>query len=312
MNSEIAVVAGLTRTFGKVQALKNASFVCERGRITGFVGPNGAGKTTTMRIMATLDIPDSGNVFIDGHSSLDYPEKVRGVLGYMPDQYGIYSNITVKEYLDFFARSYGLRGRERARSVKSVMGFTDLGGLTHRKASELSKGMTQRLCLARALVNDPEFLILDEPAAGLDPRARIEFRELAQHLASEGKSLLVSSHILTELSEICHSVAIIEQGEIIATGTVKDIYRKLRSHSIAEIRPLGDIEPVMKFLLEQPNIEEAQVAGEWLMIHYTGDDSEQADILSALINEGFHIAEFRSGKTDLEGLFMAVTRGTVQ
>ncbi len=204
-------VKGLRRDYGSLRAVDDVSFELEAGTILGFIGPNGAGKSTTMRILATLDTPTAGDVLLDGRSLVDAPDAARPLIGYMPDRYGTYDDVTVFEFLDFFARAYGLHGAARRKRVESVMEFTGLQPLAQKLTSALSKGMKQRVALGRTLLHDPKLLILDEPADGLDPRARIELRELLRALADQGKAVLISSHILTELAEICDSCAIIEQ-----------------------------------------------------------------------------------------------------
>ena len=212
----------LHRFFGSTKAVNDISFEVKAGQVFGYIGPNGAGKTTSMRILATLDLPTAGDALVDGFSVINDPDRVRRRLGFMPDYFGTYSNVNCWEYLDFFARAYGLRGNDRRRALNYTMDFTGLDVLANKPINGLSKGMKQRLCLGRAMIHDPAVLILDEPAAGLDPRARIELREMINRLASDGKSILVSSHILTELAEMCDVVGIIEQGQLLATGSVAD------------------------------------------------------------------------------------------
>src|SRR5262245_56312028 len=213
----------LHRYYGKTRAVHDISFEVERGQVYGYIGPNGAGKTTSMRVLATLDIPTYGDAYVDGFSVVNDPDRVRRRLGYMPDSYGAYHNVNCHEYLDFFARAYGLVGRERHRAVQRVIDFTRMHPLLEKPIRGLSKGMKQRLCLGRSMIHDPSVLILDAPAAGLDPRARIELRELIRQLGADGKTILISSHILTELAEMCDRVGIIERGQLIATGTVDEI-----------------------------------------------------------------------------------------
>ena len=205
-------VSQLSRWFPGVHAVQDVSFTVERGQVIGFVGANGAGKTTTMRILATLDYPNSGEAKICGFDVVKHPVEVRKRIGWMPDHYGTYSNMTVLEYLDFFARALGYQGQERIDRIAEVLEFTDLTGLAHRLIDQLSKGMGQRLCLGRALIHDPEVLILDEPAAGLDPKARVELKHLIRILSQEGKTVFISSHILSELGEMCDSLLFINQG----------------------------------------------------------------------------------------------------
>ena len=211
-------VNNLKRYFGGTKAVDGVSFSFSSGHIVGFVGPNGAGKTTTMRILATLDEPTEGDATIDGVSVVDEPEKARRLVGFMPDTLPTHRDMTVHEYLDFFARAYGLRGANRNALVERVEEFTNLTGINRKFLRDLSKGMKQRVSLARSLVHDPPVLVLDEPANALDPRARIELRELLKILADQGKAILVSSHILTELAEMCNGVVIVEQGACSAPG----------------------------------------------------------------------------------------------
>jgi len=227
---------GLVRHFDGVRAVDDVSFSVERGKVLGFIGHNGAGKTTTMRILATLDTPQRGDARIGGYSVVDAPEQVRRITGFMPDYAGVYANTTVTEYLDFFARAHDLRGEARRRAVDTIIEFMGIGELRDRDVESLSKGLKQRVALGRAIVHDPEVLILDEPAANLDPRARIEFRTLIRELAGDGKTILLSSHILTELAEMCDAVAVIERGRILATGTVQEILRGERDHGLSEQR----------------------------------------------------------------------------
>ncbi|HAA56016.1 MAG TPA: ABC transporter ATP-binding protein, partial [Myxococcales bacterium] len=207
-------IVNLKKYFGKTKAVDDISFSFSSGQIVGFVGPNGAGKTTTIKMMSTLNEPTSGDIFYDGVSVVEEPEKVRKLIGYMPDSLPTHNDIDVHEYLDFFARAYGIQGKQRALVVEQVEEFTNLKGIRDKLLKTLSKGMKQRVSLARALLHDPSILIMDEPAAGLDPRARIELRELLKILADQGKAIFLSSHILTELAEICDTAVIIEQGRL--------------------------------------------------------------------------------------------------
>lgn len=229
-------VINITRRFGFVQALKGVSFTLERGQVVGLIGANGAGKTTAMRIMASLDLPDSGVVRIGGIDIVQEPNLVRRRIGWMPDHFQAYRDMTVGDYLDFFGRAHGFHGAELVRRVTEVMDFTDLTPLHARPMDKLSKGQTQRLCLGRTLLNDPEFLLLDEPAAGLDPRARIEFKNLVRILRERGKTILISSHILTELGEMCDTLVFMDQGRVVHHGDKDDLLR-----SDDEAGPVFDI-----------------------------------------------------------------------
>ena len=306
-------VDGLTRRFGSVLAVDNATFEVRRGEILGFIGPNGAGKTTTMRICASLDLPDEGDVRIDGVSVLDDPRAVRQRLGFMPDAYGAYVHTTISEYLDFFARAYGLRGRNRTRMLDYVKEFTGLEPLEEKLITALSKGMKQRLCLAKTLLHDPAILILDEPAAGLDPHARVELRELVKALAELDKAVMISSHILTELSQICTSVAVIEAGRIRASGSVAEVLRGARAkHSQVFLRTLAPHETVHKALLEEAGVESVRPHKGGLMVELLGEEEAQARLLQTLVRRGFDPVEFTPDTVDLEDVFLSLTEGRVQ
>jgi len=253
-------VRNLVRRFGRTTAVDCINFEFQSGDIYGFVGPNGAGKTTTMRIMATLDEPCEGDIFIDGVSLINYPEKVRRWIGFMPDSLPAHNDISVAEYIDFFARAYGLRGARRRKAVEGVLDFTNLQGIRWKMLSSLSKGMKQRVSLARSIVHDPSVLIMDEPAAGLDPRARVELRELLKILRQQGKAVLISSHILTELSEICTGAVIIEQGKILRAGSVTELVQVEHHDGRREITVVAldiDSQSFVRQLLEMPLVEEA-------------------------------------------------------
>lgn len=308
----------LHRFFGKLKAVNNVSFKAYPGQVVGFIGPNGAGKTTSMRILATLDLPTAGDAFIEGLSVVDDPDKVRRIMGFMPDAFGTYPNVNVVEYLDFYARAYGFTGRERRDAVDRVLTFTDLSRLAEKPIDTLSKGLSQRLGLGRTLIHDPHVLILDEPAAGLDPRARVELRELIHLLAINlKKTILISSHILTELSEICDSAAIIEAGKILACGTVNEIMETLqhrpgRGHATLTVRVLQGAEALERLLVQQPFVGEVSAAANTLSFQFEGDDRARVALLKQLVDQGVEIVEF-SGKTEnLEDAFMAITEGIMQ
>jgi ABC-2 type transport system ATP-binding protein len=302
----------LHRFFGTVRAVDDISFEVYRGQVFGYIGPNGAGKTTSMRILATLDLPSYGDALVDGFSVISDPERVRRRLGFMPDYFGTYPNVNCREYLDFFARAYGLRGRERKRALDKVMSFTRLDGLAEKPTRGLSKGMKQRLCLGRAMIHDPAVLILDEPAAGLDPRARIELRVMIRELAAGGKTILISSHILTELAEMCDQVGIIEQGRLLAVGSVEEIQRAQRTHSDVRVRVLGGGGPLQMWLERRTDVEQIDVDGELVHFSHQGDRRAEAALLKEMVQAGFEIVEFGCRQKSLEDVFMQVTRGAVQ
>ncbi len=312
-------IRNLNRFFGKLKAVNNVSFRAYAGQVLGFIGPNGAGKTTTMRILATLDVPTSGDAFIGGSSVVDDPDRVRRILGFMPDSFGRYANMNVVEYLDFYARAYGFKGARRRDAVERVLVFTELRKLAEKKTDTLSKGMTQRLGLGRTLVHDPDVLILDEPAAGLDPRARVEVRELIRLLATQlQKTVLISSHILTELGEICDSAAIIEAGRILASGSIEEIRREQREKRgnvdvpTITIRVSAGEDALQRWLAEQPNVTTVKSAGPMLTFGYSGDDQSQHELLKQILANEFPVIEFYRKSESLEDAFMAITRGITQ
>ncbi len=305
-------VCGLHRYFGPLKAVNDVSFRIGPGQVFGFIGPNGAGKTTTMRILATIDVPTHGDAYINGLSVVDDPDRVRRSIGFMPDHFATYPNVNCWEYVDFYARAYGLYGRARQTAVRRVMAFTELDGLADKPINGLSKGMKQRLCLARSMIHDPSVLILDEPAAGLDPRARIELRELIKLLAGEGKAILISSHILTELAEMCDVVGIIELGQIVAAGPVDQIKATTRTVSLLEIRVLRDADRAVEFLRTQHDVGDIEVKDRDLVVHFPSDEDAQADLLGRMLAAGVAVVGFRSRQENLEDVFMAITKGKVQ
>ena len=305
-------VRGLVKTFGKTKAVNDVSFGFDSGHIFGFVGPNGAGKTTTMRIISTLEEPDHGDVYIDGVSVREQPEVARRLVGYVPDSLPAHNDVTVHEYLDFYARAYGLRGSARRDSVAAIEEFTNVTGILNKHLKALSKGMKQRVTLGRALVHDPAVLVLDEPAAGLDPRARVELRELLTILAEQKKAILISSHILTELTEICNGVVIIEKGNVLETGTIEDVLKKSSPKRAMLVRPLDKHADVLKELLQHPHVANAKESGKEIFVELEGEEENAAELLALLVGKGFPIAEFKQTKTNLEDIFMNVTKGGVQ
>jgi ABC-2 type transport system ATP-binding protein len=312
MSAPLVEVEDLWRAYGKVLAVQQLSFALERGQVTGFVGPNGAGKTTTMRILATLDIPDRGDARVDGQSVLVEPRAVRRCIGYMSDTFHPYPGLDVMQYLDFFARAHGLRGRRRLETVRQVASFCGLVGFADRPATGLSKGMGQRLHLAKTLLHDPQLLILDEPAAGLDPRARIEFRHLLKELAAAGKSILISSHILPELGETCDSVIVLEKGRRVIAGSIAEIQRSVQHEQLVVLRVLQDAEAAERCLLTQPGVNAVNVDGLRLRFAFHGEDAALAGLLQRLLQAGIAVVEFARSEADLEEIFLKTTRGNLQ
>jgi ABC-2 type transport system ATP-binding protein len=305
-------VSHLKKNYGRTRAVDDISFSFSSGEVFGFVGPNGAGKSTTMRILATLEEPTSGDATIDGISVVQDPDKARRLVGYVPDSLPTHSDITVHEYLDFFARAYGVPGSKRRPVLERIEEFTNLTGIREKFVNALSKGMKNRVSVARALVHDPPALLMDEPAAGLDPRARIELRELLKILASQGKAILISSHILTELAELCTGTVIIERGRILRAGSLNEVLTREVSHRTVLIRPLGRLSELYKQVLEMPNVEEARLVDHVVEADVSGSEENCCELLESLIQRGYRILEFRLRRVDLEQVFMTVTRGEVQ
>jgi|SRR5579883_1820073 len=306
-------IDNLRKEYGRTRAVNGISFSFSSGQVFGFIGPNGAGKSTTMRVLATLEEPTSGNATIDGVSVIEEPEKAHKYIGYVPDNLPSHRDITVHEYLDFFARAYNIRGEKRRQTVEGVEEFTNLIGIRDKTLNALSKGMKNRVSIARALVHDPPVLLMDEPAAGLDPRARIELRELLKVLAGQGKAILISSHILSELAEICTGAVIIERGKILRAGTLQEIIAQSgKAHRTIVLRPLNRAEELRKTLLETPGVEDAREEDGIVEVDFVGGDEACCDLLETILRAGFRILEYRPRRVDLEQIFLDVTRGDVQ
>jgi ABC-2 type transport system ATP-binding protein len=305
-------VVELRKHFGSVRAVDGVSFGFASGQIFGFVGPNGAGKSSTLRILATLDEPTAGDVLLDGVSLVEEPEKAHRCIGYVPDSLPAHHDVTVHEYLDFFARAYGVQGARRRRVVEQIEEFTNLVGIRDKTLFALSKGMKNRVSVARALVHDPPVLVMDEPAAGLDPRARIELRELLRVLAAQGKAILISSHILTELAEICTGAVIIERGLILRAGTLEQLAAKDAPHRTFVIRVLGPQDDLLRQLVLMPNVQSARPAEQGVEVELAGVEEDASGLLAGLVKAGLPVVEFRQRRADLEQIFMNATRGEVQ
>jgi ABC-2 type transport system ATP-binding protein len=309
--SGIVRATGLMKRYDRTLALAGLDLDVAQGEIFGLVGPNGAGKTTTLRILATLLVPDAGDAEIAGSSVRRNPNDVRRVLGFMPDSFGVYDDMKVWEYLDFFARCYGIPADRRRRMIGDLLELVDLGAKRDTYVQGLSRGMQQRLCLAHALVHDPAVLLLDEPASGLDPRARVELRELLRELRALGKTIVVSSHILPELEELCTSVAIIDRGQVLAHGRVADIERRLRVGAVFRTRVLGDaesLEAARTWFAGQPDVVTADLLTDGTIeIGFHGDDEGSVRLLAAAVSAGLRVSTFSRAASDLEELFLQVT-----
>lgn len=313
----IIEIQGLTKKYGDLTALNDLTLNIDEGEVFGFIGPNGAGKTTTMRILTTLLKPTSGKAWVAGESVIDNPRAVRRNIGYMPDFFGVYDDMKVWEYLDFFAACYDIPPATRLGMIDDLLALVDLGHKKDAFVDSLSRGMKQRLCLARTLAHDPQVLILDEPASGLDPRARIEMRELLRELKLMGKTIFFSSHILSEVADICTSIAILEAGSLVAYGDMTEMKRQLRAHRLIQIRLLGELMPVQEFLLRHEAVEsiitseEVDIPSDALRFDFTGDDESLSDLLASLIARNFRVVAFQEETGDLEDVFLQVTKGIV-
>ncbi|HEX8464086.1 MAG TPA: ABC transporter ATP-binding protein [Abditibacterium sp.] len=308
-------ITGLTKRYRDLVAVRELNLTIEAGEVFGFIGPNGAGKTTTIKALATLLEPTTGSVKVDGIDVLKHPLEVRRIIGYMPDFFGVYDDVKVWEYLDFFAAAYKIPANKRKAIIDDVLELTDLTEKRESYVEGLSRGMKQRLCLAKTLVHDPKLLLLDEPASGLDPRARIEFRALLKELRSMGKTIFVSSHILPELADFCTSVGIMERGQLVVSGRVNDIVQKLEGSVLLDVRMTGgpeNGERALELLRDHPHVKEAKAEGGHLTIGFIGAHDELPQILNLLVSNGLPVASFAQREADLEDVFMKVTKGMVQ
>ena len=311
-DEQIAIKASrLSRRYGDKLAVRQLDLEIRRGAICGFIGPNGAGKTTTLRMLATLLHPTSGSARVFGYDVVREPDKVRPLIGFMPDQFGLYRDMVASEYLDFFGAAYGLPSRERKRAIDDVLALTDLTRKREEPIASLSRGMQQRLSLARVLLHDPELLLLDEPASGLDPRARIEIRALLAELRTMQKTIFISSHILSELAELCDEVVIIEAGRNVFGGSVAELQKKTARPRLIRVKVKEDPEDAATLLREQSQVAEAAVYEGQIEVTL-GPDAEDASFLAdLLVSTGFHILSLSPAETKLEDAFMEITRGEV-
>jgi ABC-2 type transport system ATP-binding protein len=302
---------GLLKRYDGTLAVAGVDLEIGVGEIHGLVGPNGAGKTTTLKMLATVLEPTAGRATVAGLDVVKEPDSVRRVIGYMPDSFGVYDDMKVWEYLDFFARCYRLPAARRRQMIGDLLELVDLADKRDASVQALSRGMQQRLCLAHTLVHDPSVLLLDEPASGLDPRARVELRELLRELRALGKTILISSHILPELEELCTSVTIIDHGRVLASGRVADIEARLRAGAVLKVRILGDeaaITAAVAFFQGDALVASVeQLDDGWLEIGFTGDDDASAALLSTAVRAGHRIAVYSRAASDLEELFLQVT-----
>ena len=309
--TDIVRTDGLVKRYDGTLAVAGIDLTVQPGEIFGLVGPNGAGKTTTLRILATLLAPSAGTAEIAGLSVTRNPDQVRRVIGFMPDSFGVYDDMKVWEYLDFFARCYGISPAARRRVITDLLELVDLAPKRNEYVQTLSRGMQQRLCLAHSLVHDPQVLLLDEPASGLDPRARVELRELLRELRSMGKTILISSHILPELEELCTSVAIIDRGQVLAQGRVAEIEKRLRFGAVLRVRVLlegEELEAARDRLASDTDVTTAVLLDDGTIeLGFRGDDEATARLLKTSVAAGMPIISFARAASDLEELFLQVT-----
>ena len=309
MSSEHAItVEQLVKRYGRYTALDELSFSVTRGSIYGFLGPNGAGKTTTLRILATLLLPTQGQAWVAGEDLTRHPAEARKHIGYMPDFFGVYDDLTVREYLEFYAQAHGVPRVEWRKIVADLLELVDLGDKRDDFVENLSRGMKQRLGLTRCLVHDPEVLLLDEPASGLDPRARVEMREVLKEIARMGKAVLISSHILPELEDLSTEVGIIHKGRMVASGAVEDILGQLGGNRVLEARTLDQAEQAASILEALPGVRDVSILPEEGLVRAacSADSAGQAAILRTLVEAGVPVVSFNATQ-DLEDLFMALT-----
>jgi ABC-2 type transport system ATP-binding protein len=305
------VVQDFRKEYDGFVAVEGLTFTVPSGHILGLIGPNGAGKTTTLRFLATLLQPTSGEAWVLGVSIRQDPMSVRRLIGYMPESFGLYDGMRVWEYLDFFAAAYQLPRRHRARVIDDVLELLDLTVKRDDFVHGLSRGMRQRLGLARALLHDPPVLILDEPSSGLDPRARLEMKELVRELQRMGKTIVISSHILSELADLCTSVAIMERGQLVLSGTLSEIRQQLMERRLIDLKVSGDAQRAVRVLEHFPGVLRVTASGEELLVEFSGDDREFAHLLAALVGQGVPVVGFWERELTLEEIFLRVTKGLV-
>lgn len=303
-------ITGLTKRYGQFTALDNLNLTLEEGTVFGFVGANGAGKSTTFLILSTLLQATSGEVLINGISVREKPAEVRGMIGYMPDFFGVYDQLKADEYLDFYGASYGIPEAERQKLIPQLLELVNLSHKRYAYVDLLSRGMKQRLCLARSLIHDPKVLILDEPASGLDPRARVEMRDILKTLKSMGKTILISSHILPELAEMCDEIGVIDNGKLIAHGSVAEIQKKLQGEKVITVRLARNATRNVGFFEEQPFVTNIEIiSDDELTFTYKGSEEQQVNMLKSAMLMDIPIVSFMEHVTDLEDVFMEITKG---
>ena len=302
----------LTKKYGDIFAIRSIELDLLEGDLFGFIGPNGAGKTTTMRIISTLLAPSWGEAYVCGYSVHTKPKDIRRLVGYMPDFFGVYDDMTVVEYLEFFAAAYRINGEARRKRVDEMLDVVDLEFKRDAYANTLSRGQTQRLGLARTLIHDPQVLLLDEPLSGLDPRARIEMRNLLRRLGQMGKTIIVSSHILPELADICNKVGIIDRGELKVNATVTEVLKQVREHTVLVVEPstVDQLERVALLLQGHEKVQSIEAGDASIRVILRREVTDYSDLPRRLIENGVNLRRFSEEELDLESAFMALTKGT--
>ncbi len=304
-------IQNFTKCYDDFVAVDDLSLTIEKGDIFGFIGPNGAGKTTTIRFLSTLLTPTRGSAVINGFDVVRDPVQVKRSIGYMPDEYGVYDGMRVWEFLDFFGAAFGISRKDRRAVIADILVLLDLQYKRDAMVNSLSRGMRQRLCLAKTLVHDPPVLILDEPASGLDPRARIEIKELLKELRDMGKTILISSHILSELADCCNKIGIIERGRLLVCGRVQDIMKELREAVAVEMEVVAGADKAEAILRDNGFVRDLLTGRQTFTFEFTGRRSDLADLHSRLHIEGVRVLWFKEMETSLEDVFMNITRGEV-
>ena len=302
----------LTKRYGHLIAVNEINLSLKEGDVFGFIGPNGSGKTTTMRMIATLLAPDYGEAYVCGKSIYNDPREIRRLVGYMPDFFGVYDDMTVIEYLEFFASAYRINGPGRRKVCEEKLELVDMSFKRDAMVNQLSRGQTQRIGLARTLLHEPQVLLLDEPASGLDPRARIEIRNLLKKLGELKKTVIVSSHILPELADVCTRVGMIEKGNLIVDGYVDEVMRKARQQIMLQIRVKENMEKAAALLQQHGLVSKVDIVKGTIEATLNADTIDYSALPTLLISEGFRLTLFREEEVNLETAFMSLTKGLVQ
>lgn len=302
-------IENLSKKYDKIIALDNLNFEVKKGEVFGFVGPNGAGKTTAMSILATLISPTSGKAYIGDFNVEKSPYQVRKLIGYLPDFFGVYDNLRADEYLNFYGAAYGINSARRKKIIPELLALVKLDHKSDAYVDTLSRGMKQRLGLARCLIHDPEVLILDEPASGLDPRSRVEMRDILKELRNRGKTIIISSHILPELAELSDTIGIIEDGRMVTTGSIDEINNRMKGQKQLVIGLANKWEEASLFLKEMASISLIERNGDYLLAGFNGSESEKIDLLKRLVEAQLPITSFSEKEEDLEEIFLKITKG---